>query len=145
MRTRAAVALLPVLAAGCGGGGELSRSELVAKGDAICDRVNRQIAKQPDPKTVGDLERLAKRTAAISGPAIDDMEALEPPSELQADFDKFVASLKRQRDLTRRIGDAAASGDTAKVQQIGADAQKAQAEYQRLTGKIGFKECGGGS
>ena len=67
------------------------------------------------------------------------MEALEPPSELESDFKKFVASLKRQRNLTKKIGDAAGAGDTAKIQKVGADAQKAQQEYRRLTGKIGFK------
>ena len=144
MRTRAAVALLvPALVAGCGGG--LSKSELVAKGDAICARVNKQIAKEPDPKTAADLERLAQRTVEISGPAIKDMEALEPPGELEGDFDKFVASLNRQRDFTRQIGEAAGDGDTAKVQRVGADAQKAQAEYNRVSAKIGFKQCGGGS
>ena len=72
------------------------------------------------------------------------MEALEPPDELESDFDKFVASLKRQRDLTKKIGAAAGDGDTEEVQKIGADAQKAQDEYRRLTGKLGFKQCGGG-
>src|SRR5215210_2253595 len=140
MRTRTAVALLvPALVAGCGGG--LSKSELVAKGDAICARVNKQIAKEPDPENAADLERLAKRTTEISGPAIKDMEGLEPPSELEDDFDKFVASLKRQRDLTEEIGEAAGDGDTAKVQRIGADAQKAQAEYTRVSAKIGFEQC----
>ena len=142
MRTHAAAALLLLLVVGCGGG--LSKQELVAKGDAICKRINTQMAKEPDPKTTEDLQRLANRTVELSDPAIDDMEALEPPSDLEADFKKFVASLKRQRDLTKQIGDAAGNDDTAKVQEIGADAQKAQDEYRRLTGKIGFKECGGG-
>src|SRR5215210_7378488 len=140
MRTRAAVALLvPALVAGCGGG--LSKSELVAKGDAICARVNKQIAKEPDPKTAADLERLARRTAEISGPAIKDMEELEPPGELEDEFETFLKSLKRQRDLTQQIGEAAGDGDTAKVQRIGADAQKAQAEYNRVSAKIGFEQC----
>ena len=142
MRRHAAVALLPLLVAGCGGG--LSKDELVAKGDAICKRVNTRMAKEPDPKSATDLERLAKRTVAISDPAIKDMEKLEPPSELESDFENFLASLKRQRNLTEKIGEAAAEGDTAKVQQIGADAQSAQEEYRRITGKIGFKQCGGG-
>ncbi len=142
MRTHAAVALLLLLVAGCGGG--LSKDELVAKGDAICKRVNTRMAKEPDPKSAADLQRLAKRTVAISDPAIKDMEALEPPSELESDFENFLASLKRQRNLTQKIGEAAAEGDTAKIQQIGADAQSAQEEYRRLTGKIGFKQCGGG-
>ena len=142
MRARAAAALLLLLIAACGGG--LSKGELVAKGDAICARVNKQVAKEPDPKTAKDLERLANRTAELSAPAIKDMEALEPPSELEADFDKFVASLKRQRDLTKKIGATAGAGDTAEVQKIGTQAQRAQDEYRRLTGKIGFKECGGG-
>ncbi len=141
MRKHAAAAVLLLLVPGCGG---LSKDELVAKGDVICKRVNTRMAKEPDPQSAGDLERLAKRTVAISDPAIDDMEALEPPSELEADFKKFVASLKRQRDLTKQIGDAAAAGDTAKIQKVGVDAQKAEQEYRRLTGKIGFKECGGG-
>ena len=144
MRTHAALAVLPLVAlTGCGGGG-LSKKELVAKGDAICKRVNTRMAKEPDPKTAADLERLAKRTVAISDPAIKDMEALEPPSELESDFENFLASLKRQRNRTKKIGEAAAEGDTAKVQQIGADAQSAQQEYRRITGKIGFKQCGGG-
>ncbi len=142
MRTRAAVAPLLLLVAGCGGG--LSKDELVAQGDAICKRVNTRMAKEPDPQSAADLQRLAKRTVEISDPAIDDMAALEPPGELESDFKKFVASLKRQRDFTKQIGDAAATGDTAKIQKLGAEAQKAEQEYRRLTGKIGFKECGGG-
>jgi hypothetical protein len=143
MRMHAAAALvLTLLVAGCGGG--LSKSDLVAKGDAICTRVNKQIAKEPDPKTTKDLAALAKRTVAISDPAIKDMEDLDPPGELESDFKKFVASLKRQRDLTKQIGDAAAKDDTAAVQKVSAKANTAQDEYRRLTGKIGFKQCGGG-
>ena len=143
MRAHAAAGLsLLVLVAACGGG--LSKSQLVAKGDAICKRINTRMAKEPDPKTTADLQRLAKRTVELSDPAIDDMEELEPPSDLEDDFKKLVASLKRQRDLTKKIGDAAGKGDTAEVQELGAQAQKAQDEYRRLTGKIGFKECGGG-
>jgi len=144
MRTsHAAVALLLLVLAGCGGDA-LTKKQLVAKADAICERVNTEVAKEPDPKTAEDLERLANRTVEISDPAIKDMEALEPPDELESDFDKFVASLKRQRDLTKKIGAAAGDGDTEEVQKIGADAQKAQDEYRRLTGKLGFKQCGGG-
>jgi hypothetical protein len=145
MRTHAAAALLLsvlLLVAGCGGG--LSKKELVAKADAICTRVNKQVAKEPDPKTTKDLERLAKRTVEISDPALDDMDALKPPSDLESDFKKFVAILRKQRDLTKEIGAAAGKGDTAAIQKVGAKAQKAQDEYRRLTGKIGFKECGGG-
>jgi hypothetical protein len=116
----------------------------VAKGDAICKRINTRMAKEPDPKTTQDLQRLASRTVELSDPAIADMETLEPPSHLESDFRKFVASLKRQRDLTKQIGAAADKDDTATIQEIGAEAQKAQDEYRRLTGKIGFKECGGG-
>jgi hypothetical protein len=143
MRTHAAAGLsLLVLVAACGGG--LSKAQLVAKGDAICKRINARMAKEPDPTTTADLQRLAKRTVELSDPAIDDMEALEPPSELEDDFEKFVASLKRQRDLSKETGDAAGDDDTAKVKEIGTQAQKAQDEYRRLTGKIGFNECGGG-
>ena len=142
MRAHAAVAALLVLPlAACGGG--LSKAELVKQGDAICKRVNDQVAKQQEPTNAADLAALAKKTVKISDPAIEDMDALEPPDELEKDFDAFVASLKQQRDLTKQIGDAAAKGDTVKIQQIATDAQKAQAEYQRLADKIGFKECGG--
>jgi hypothetical protein len=143
MRAHAAVVALILPLAGCGGG--LSKSELVAKGDAICKRVNRQVAKEPEPKTAADLQGLAKKTVEISDPAIDDMEKLEPPDELEKDFAAFVASLKEQRDLTKQIGDAAGAGDTAKIQRVGAEAQKAQEKYRKLSDKIGFKECGGGT
>jgi hypothetical protein len=141
MRAHAAVAALLIPLAACGGG--LSKAELVKQGDAICKRVNEKVAKQQEPTNAADLAALAKQTVKISDPAIDDMEALEPPDELEKDFDAFVASLKQQRDLTMQIGDAAAKGDTVKIQQIATQAQKAQAEYQKLVDKIGFKECGG--
>ena len=144
MRVPAAVALLLLLLAGCGGDG-LSKQELVAEGDKICSRINKQIAKEPDPKSAADLERLAERTVELSDPAIKDMEALEPPDELEKDFAAFVKSLKEQRDLTKQIGEAAGAGDNEKIQKIGTDAQKAQAGYQKLADKIGFKECGGGN
>src|SRR5215207_4414804 len=144
MRAHTAVAALFILPlAACGGG--LSKSELVEKGDAICKRVNERVAKEPEPKNAADLEALAKKTVEISDPAIDDMEALEPPSELEDDFDKFVASLKQQRNLTKEIGDAAGAGDNAKIQAVAGEAQKAQEEYRKLSDKIGFKECGGGT
>jgi hypothetical protein len=144
MRARAAVYLLFVMPlAACGGG--LSEDELVSKADAICKRVNDEIAKEPEPKTAEDVQALAKRTVELSDPAIDDMEALEPPGELEKDFDAFVASLKKQRDLTKQIGEAAAAGDAEKIQQLGAEAGKAQEDYRKLSGKIGFKECRGGS
>jgi hypothetical protein len=142
MRAHAAVVALLVLPlAACGGG--LSRAELVKKGDAICKRVNDQVAKQQEPTNAADLAALAKKTVKLSDPAIDDMEALEPPDELEKTFKAFVASLKQQRDLTKQIGDAAGKGDTVKIQQVATEAQKAQAKYRRLSDKIGFKECGG--
>jgi hypothetical protein len=143
MRAHAAVAVLIVPLAGCGGG--LSKSELVAKGDAICKRVNARMAKEQEPTNAADLAALAKKTVKISDPAIKDMEALDPPDELEQDFKKFVASLKRQRDLTKQIGEAAAKGDTVKIEKVGTEAGKAQKEYRRLADKIGFKECGGGT
>jgi hypothetical protein len=142
MRAHAAVAVLLFLPlAACGGG--LSKAELVKKGDAICKRVNDRVAKEQEPTNAADLAALAKKTVKISDPAIDDMEALEPPDELKKTFDAFVASLKHQRDLTKQIGDAAGKGDTVKIQQIATQAQKAQTEYRKLSDKIGFKECGG--
>ena len=142
MRAHAAVAALLVLPlTACGGG--LSQAELVNQGDAICKRVNDKVAKQQEPTNAADLAALAKQTVKLSDPAIDDMEALEPPDELEKEFDAFVASLKKQRDLTKQIGDAAGKGDTVKIQQIATEAQKAQAEYRKLSDKIGFKECGG--
>ena len=100
--------------------------------------------RSPTPRPPRTSSGSRTAPSSISDPAIKDMEALEPPGELESDFDKFVASLKRQRDLTKKIGAAAGEGDTAEVQKIGADAQKAQDEYRRLTGKLGFKQCGGG-
>ena len=73
------------------------------------------------------------------------MEALEPSDDLKKDFDAFVASLKEQRDLTSRSAKRPARATTPKIQKVGTEAQKAQADYQQLSAKIGFKQCGGGS
>ena len=87
MRVHAAAGLsLLVFVEACGGG--LSKSQLDAKGDAICKRINTRMAKEPDPSTTADLQRLAKRTVELSDPAIDEMEALWAPI---ADHDEWTA------------------------------------------------------
>jgi hypothetical protein len=143
MRMPVAAPLALVLLPGCGGD-QLSRDELIARGDAVCDRVNRAIAREPEPRTTRELERLARRTVTLSDPAIADLEELEPPDELAGSYEEFIASLKRQRNLAAEVGKAARDGDVGQVQELTASAGRLQEEYRRLTRRIGFKECGGG-
>ncbi len=72
------------------------------------------------------------------------MAELEAAERARGRLQEVRGHPQAQRDLTKEIGEAAGKDDTAAIQKIGAKAQKAQDEYRRLTGKIGFKECGGG-
>ena len=46
--------------------------------------------------------------------------------------------------LPAACGGGLSKAEIVSVEEIGTQAQKAQHEYRRLTGKIGFTECGGG-
>ena len=151
------VAAVAVAIAGCGGdddtttdsgasgatgagGTALTEDEFVDQANAICADANEQVAAL-DPPT-GDVQGLgdyAQEVVDISEPLIEQMDALVPPEDLQADFDAYVESVRDQSDLAQQLAEAADAGDSQEVQSLAQQLQETDNDPQAEA--LGLTEC----
>jgi len=152
----AGVAAMAIAIAGCGGdddttdtgatgasgasGTALTQEEFVSQANAICADANSQVealqAPGNDIQSAGDY---ASQVVDISAPLIEQMAALVPPADLQAQFDDYVQSVRDQSDLAQQLADAADAGDTQQAQSIAQQLQAADNDPQAKA--LGLTEC----
>ena len=146
--TRGLVAALgagALVIAGCGGGGNgdrLSRAEFVSQADAICRRYEARLEALGQPMNVTELRSFADKALPIAKDGRRELEDLEPPEELEDTYDAWLEQGDEAIEIVERLRDAAADGDRAEIGRIAADAQRTDAEANRLAGELGFEECG---
>jgi hypothetical protein len=136
---------LLVAAAGCGGGGsqQVSASELVQKGDAICRDLQGQFAEiqaQP-PANASDAADQAGRLRDVADGAQSDLRDLEPPEDIRSDYDHYLDTREQVSDLLKKGEDAAGQQDGDTYGQAQQQAAAGAPERQKLASGLGFKVC----
>jgi hypothetical protein len=141
---RAALGLVAVLFAtsGCGESAgstkPLTRSELIARGDAICRRINAQLNAIRSAK---DYARLG----AYEQAAVVEMRRLTPPSSMASDWGQVVSGAQARADATAKIGTYPPEGAfaTRKPAVRAAYAAAGTGMQQMVTAarREGFKDC----
>lgn len=114
-RAASAVMLTAVLAAtGCGSSNKaLSRSELTAKANAICKRLN-DMRVAINIKTRKDASEAFPRLAASEQTAFAELQELRPPASLASDWRQLTANgAALARDTKRLAAYVAASNNRA--------------------------------
>lgn len=77
--------------AGCGAEDALSKQELIAKGDVLCAKADREAEALGEPRTVAEVRRLV----GVFDAMVSDFSALEPPNEDRAKVDAMLRDLDR--------------------------------------------------
>ena len=125
------LAAVAAAAAGCGGGGSgpnLTRSQLIAKGDAICTKYrqkNRALNKNAPAKNPTDpsaTDAQVKASAPILEQLADNLRAargefakLNPPADTESDWKNTLDDLDQ---LASKLDQAAASARTLDRQRV---------------------------
>jgi len=123
---------------------ELSRAELIARGDRICDETSVSIRALGAPTSLADVERFTEQSAAATDEGVDRLKALTPPASVKADYETFLTRLEMVAEQAHDVADAAKSQDMSTV--IAAIGDLAgDEESRRLARKIGFRCCRGGT
>jgi hypothetical protein len=132
-----------VLAAGCGGGGDrLTRDELIEEADATCAEFDQQIEDVQEPESLEDIERYVQEIRPIVEEGTDELDALEPPEELEDSYDDWIEATRSGVDRFDELEEAAASGDEQRIQEVLQGAGEGGEEANRLAQELGFQECG---
>jgi hypothetical protein len=130
---------------GCGGGdsGErLSKAEFIRRADAVCSKYEARLDALGQPTNVSELQTFADKALPIAKDGREELGALKPPSDLQDTYDAWLEQGDEAIEIVERLRDAAADNDQAEIQQIAQDAERADAEANRLAEQIGFAQCG---
>ena len=128
-------------AAACGGDDRLSREEYIAQADAICERVERQLQGLGQAESVEQFARLAERAIPIVRKSFDDIEALEPPEELEAKVHEWHEVNREGLRALEDLPAAARARNRSETEQILRKADETEQRADRLGREIGLKKC----
>lgn len=154
LRTRLTAALLALVAsaalaaAGCGGGGgggsgdRLTAAEFRQAADAICAEYDQKIEDLGQPESLEDLTAFIGRAIPIIEEGFNKLEELQPPEELEADWNRAMEVNGENLQLTKDLQAAAESGNEERVQEILAQAGQNEEETDRLARELGLQRCG---
>ncbi|HEV7563265.1 MAG TPA: serine/threonine-protein kinase [Solirubrobacterales bacterium] len=140
---------------GAGGGGQskqeqqpkaLSRSQLIAKGDAICTASRATFLRYRDEFPTGETEPsvgYSQLLVGISSKAVKRFNELDPPPSVRNEYGAYVASQEQVAKWDRDALGAAQAGDEAAYLAAREDRDKTEPERRQLSESIGFHVCSG--
>jgi len=146
----APAALAVLFLAACLGGGSnaggttetQAGDQFRRQADAVCRKYEDRLAALGRPKALEDLEGFVAKAVPLIEEGNDELHALTPPAELEADWDAAMEieddNLERLRDLQ----DAVRSDDLTELESITRALEANQAESERLAERLGLHDCG---
>jgi hypothetical protein len=141
-RAVTALAVLVVLAPGCGSGEKrLSKEEYAQRADAVCRRYNAATSGLGSPQSMPALGKVAARSLPHLDRAIRDLRALKPPEDEVATARAWLRQLTQLRGDVVRIRDRARANDAKGVQAVVPGATRRNARFAELATQLGMIVC----
>jgi len=143
----AALALIAIAAAGCGGKQKVTAAELVQKGDSICREEQskfNEVQAQP-PANASEAANQTDDLVSAAEDANDSLGNLEPPEALQARYSAYLDARDRATDQIKKGKDAADNQDSAAYGAAQSAVSATAPGRQRLARSLGFKVCSQGA
>jgi hypothetical protein len=151
---------------GCGGGDDsttsqsgqgeaLSKSQFIARADAICRRYNARIA--PLEAKFTELQRqglsgarlsqgadLLRQDASLAQQEEADLRELQPPADDASTIERWLTSGEATALLANKIADAFESGDSEAISSFSAALNTQGTKTGRIVEGYGFEVCNQG-
>jgi len=137
-------ALVLLFAAACGGGGgdtRLSREEFESQANAICAKYQKQLNAVGAPSSVDEIPDFVEQALAILNKEIAEIGALNPPTDMQTDFDAMIEASNNTKDAADDLSAAAKAGDQAAVQKALDEGNAASKKADQIATQLGLSEC----
>lgn len=143
MRLLALLFPLVLALAACGGGGDdrLSTDELREQADAICAEYERQLDDLEEPDNFEELVAYAEDASAALEDGLADLRELEPPEELEENYDAWLATGDDAVDRIEELRAAAEDEDQAAIETLFESADESDEESDQLARDLGLEEC----
>ena len=134
-----------VLLAGCGGGGDnrLSREEFESQANAICAKYQKQLDALGTPSSVEEIPDLVEQALAILNKEVAEIAALNPPTDMQTEFDAMIEASNNTKAAANDLSQAARDGDQAAVQKALEEGNAASDKADQIATQLGLDSCKG--
>jgi len=141
----AALVGVVVLLAGCGGGGDtrLSREEFESQANAICAKYQKQLNALGTPSSVEEIPDLVEQALAILNKEVAEIAALDPPTDMQTEFDAMIEASNNTKAAANDLSQAAKDGDQAAVQKALDEGNAASKKADQVATQLGLDSCKG--
>jgi hypothetical protein len=147
VRRLLAAALVTALAAptlGCGGDAAATKADYVAQLNAMCEDFAARERQIGEPHTLADVAERGQQIASAYEQAIaDKVLELEPPREIAGQAARLRNLSLQQRDVLRRLAEAARNHDLARVRVLAGRNATLNSEAGELAGRLGADSCSG--
>jgi hypothetical protein len=154
-RLTCAVAIGALTAVGvgaCGGGGgssttstaaELTKSQLIAQGDAICKDAHDRFAELQGspPTTPEESATLTQKLIDITQSEVSQLRALNASADVKPALDRYLQAMDKNIDVLKQGLKAAQQSDATAYAQAQAKAAQGQVKRLSYAQAVGFKEC----
>ncbi len=152
----ALVALVALLIAGCGGGGDetettatptveepaaLTKDELIEQGDGVCAEVNAAVAALSSSETESSTGEDSEKVANLYIGMVERLQDLGSPEGEEAEYAKFEEATEELGQVEADLKLAAEREDEAALEEKGQEAAPALEEFQTQAAAYGFEEC----
>lgn len=110
--------------------------------DAICAKYDERIKALGEPSSVDELNAFLADAIPLFEDQTSELQSLNPPSELQDDWNRAMEVQREGLDSVRELQDAVNDGDTARIQELLAETESISDEGHRLARDLGLETCG---
>jgi hypothetical protein len=139
---RAALTILVLLLAGCGGGD--SREDFVADATEICAEANDRVKALGAPESFTQTQLYARQAKDAVGDEIDELGELTPPPELDDAFARYLGTLQERHKQLDRLAEAADGNSMHAIQLVGSAMDAITARARTQARAAGIAECEAG-
>jgi len=138
---RVAFVLLVLIAAGCGGGSRLSKTDYAKRADAICSKYNAKINALGRPGGIKALPSYVDRALPIARNGNDELRGLKAPKSEEKTAKEWVDQNDAVVAAMERLRDAAKGGDRSGIQVALTEAGTANRAANRFARRLGVRVC----
>ena len=123
--------------------GSSAASQLIARADAVCKRLNNEIAATPPGMQDSPLKlsRNALQHAALERKAVSDLSRLTPPASLAHDWAQILADTRRLAAELTTLGRYWKLDEKQRISALGASKKHIHTELSAIASHDGFKDC----
>ena len=122
-------------------GTPLSRSRLIAKADAICQRLSAELSASPTISTKQELIAAASRRTALEQAALAELSKLTPPGSMAHDYQQLLAGRQTVIEDLKKLGEDTATGNTRAEDAVYASSASVIRQMAATAQRNGFKYC----